>query len=154
MLKNREGFLVGEFERECTKCGTIFNKTSKTVTLCNKCNTERVKSTSTESKMFRRAKSRAIRDNIPFDIEISDIVIPKICPILGLELEVFCGGSGGRPNSPALDRIDNSKGYTKGNVAVISHMANQMKSSADEKLLIKFAEWVMSTYCGELTTLR
>lgn len=58
-MKNREGYFVSETERECTKCGIIFNKTSKTVTLCNKCNSERVKCTDPRSKMFARAKGRA-----------------------------------------------------------------------------------------------
>lgn len=110
MQRNREGFLVGELERECTNCGKIFKKTSKTVTLCNECNS-----------------------------------------ILGLKLDEFKGMSGGRPNSPALDRIDNSKGYVKGNVMVISHLANQMKASANAEQLLSFANWVLSTYQQEVT---
>jgi predicted nucleic acid-binding Zn-ribbon protein len=59
MSVNREGYFVGEIERECTSCGTLFKKTSKTVTLCNKCNSNRVKSETPEKRMFRRAKVRA-----------------------------------------------------------------------------------------------
>ena len=33
-------------------------------------------------KMWRNAKSRAIKENIPFNIEETDIIIPKYCPIL------------------------------------------------------------------------
>lgn len=151
MKLNREGYLVGEFTRECTACGTVFKKTSKTVTVCNRCNSNRVKSNSTESKMLARAKGRAKRNNLDFNIELQDLVVPKYCPILGLKLEEFRGACGGRPNSPALDRIDNSKGYVKGNVMVISHMANQMKSSANREELLKFAKWILSTYREEVT---
>lgn len=151
MELNREGYLVGEFERECTACGSIFKKTSKTVTLCNQCNSNRVKSNSTEFKMLARAKCRAKRNGLDFNIDISDLDVPIYCPILGFKLEEFKGACGGRPNSPALDRIDNSKGYIKGNVMVISHMANQMKSSANEDQLITFAKWIMSTYQKEVT---
>lgn len=36
-----------------------------------------------------------------------------------------------------------SKGYVKGNIWVISHLANMMKNSADKAELLKFAEWVI-----------
>ena len=55
MRVNREGYKISETERECTNCGTMFLKTSKTVTLCNKCNSERVKCTDPRSKMLQRA---------------------------------------------------------------------------------------------------
>lgn len=146
MEKNREGFLVSSSHRECTNCGTIFIKTSKTVTLCNSCNSDRVKSNCPRKKMLARAKSRSMTKNFEFDISIDDIYIPDLCPILGLELKEYKGRSGGSPGSPALDRIDNSKGYVKGNIMVISHLANQMKASASAEQLIKFAEWVLSEY--------
>ena len=148
---NREGYFVGETERECTKCGVMFPKTSKTVTMCNKCNSNRVKGESVEQKMFRRAKSRAKERGIKFDLEISDVVIPTHCPILGLELKMYSGKSGGRPNSPALDRIDNNKGYVKGNVMVMSHLANMMKSSATTEQMIMFANWVIRTHGNSAT---
>jgi predicted nucleic acid-binding Zn-ribbon protein len=143
---NREGYFVGEFERECTNCGVIFPKTSKTVTMCNSCNSNRVKNESVELKMLRRAKNRAKVRNVEFDLSLEDITVPTHCPILGIELVMHRGRSGGQPNSPALDRVDNNKGYVKGNVMVISHLANMMKSSATKEQLKLFAKWVFQTY--------
>ena len=142
---NREGYYKTAQERECTNCGVIFPKPKRTVTLCPTCNSNRVKGESQETRMFRRAKARAVTRGNAFEIDKSDIVIPDFCPILGLRLEQHVGSSGGKPNSPALDRIDNSKGYVKGNVIVISHLANMMKSSANEEQLLAFANWVLST---------
>lgn len=143
MRINREGYKISEKERECTNCGTMFLKTSKTVTLCNKCNSERVKCSSPESKMFQRAKTRAKLKNLEFDITVKDIKIPKYCPILEIELICKKGISGGQNNSPALDRIDPKKGYTKDNIRVISHLANMMKSCANTSEMLKFANWVI-----------
>ena len=146
MKKNREGFYVGEVDRECTNCGVIFPKTSKTVTLCNVCNSNRVKGQSEELKMLRRCKTRASERGIPFDLTIEDVNIPTHCPVLGMELKAHKGRSGGNPDSPALDRIDNSKGYVRGNVMVLSHLANMMKSSATPEQLLMFATWVFDTH--------
>ena len=145
-MKNREGYYVGDTDRECTSCGSIFLKTSRTVTLCNECNSKRVKGQSAELKMLRRVKTRAAEKGIAFDLSIEDIVIPNYCPILGVALKMHKGRSGGNPDSPALDRIDNTKGYIKGNVMVMSHLANMMKSSATDEQLVMFAIWVFNSH--------
>ena len=44
--------------------------------------------------------------------------------------------------SPSLDRIDNSKGYIKGNVAVISNKANKYKSDMTIENIEKLASYV------------
>jgi hypothetical protein len=144
MRINREGYKISETERECTNCGIMFLKISKTVTLCNKCNSERVKCTDPKSKMLQRAKGRAKLKDLEFNLTVKDIIIPKHCPILGIELVCKSGKSGGQKNSPALDRINSSKGYVKDNIQVISHLANMMKSHATKEELIKFAKWVIS----------
>lgn len=78
--------------------------------------------------MYTAAKYRAERKGIEFNIDMEDIIIPDKCPIL--ECPFVYGTSHNYDYSPSLDRIDNSKGYVKGNVMVISSKANKMKNSA------------------------
>ena len=52
------------------------------------------------------------------------MVIPRRCPILKKTL--VCSTR----YSPSIDRINPLKGYIKGNVAVISTLANSMKANA------------------------
>ena len=81
-----------------------------------------------EAVLWHGAKFRASKKGVPFNIEISDIIIPNVCPVLNLPL-VFgkgktCAGS------PTLDRIEPFLGYVKGNIRVISHRANTLLSDS------------------------
>lgn len=89
-----------------------------------------------EYRMFESAKRRAQSKGLPFNIEISDIIIPERCPLLDIPLQ-DCKGAAG-DSSPSLDRLLPHLGYVKGNVIVISHRANQIKScaSVDELMMI------------------
>ena len=81
-----------------------------------------------ELYMLYDATKRAKKKGLPIDITVEDIVIPVWCPVFDVLLKV---GEGKRTDfSPSLDRVDNSKGYIKGNVRVISHRANAVKNSA------------------------
>lgn len=98
-----------------------------------------------EVRMYNTAKQRAEKHDIPFSIEVSDIVIPKYCPFLGLELtNIF--GSGRVYTNASLDRIDSTLGYIKGNIQVISDLANRMKQDATPEQLLKFSEGIKKIY--------
>ena len=102
-----------------------------------------------ENVILSRAKTRAKAKGLEFNLEVSDIVIPQKCPILGIPIINSIGmnkRAGPVSNSPSLDRINNDKGYIKGNVMVISHKANTMKYTASPLELLKFAHWVINTY--------
>lgn len=91
-----------------------------------------------EQSIWRRAKQRAKKHSLEFNIEPSDIIIPKYCPILEVPIEY--GTKDDYEYSPSLDRMDNSKGYIKGNVWIISKKANSMKNSATPEELNKFCK--------------
>lgn len=79
--------------------------------------------------MLRNARARALLAEVPFTINVADIIVPTHCPILGLPL-FQSEGKGGGPNSPSLDRIEPTLGYVPGNIIVISNRANRLKSDA------------------------
>ena len=90
-----------------------------------------------EGVLFAGARWRAKTYGMEFNITLEDIGnIPDICPIL--EIPIFRDLKEISDNSPTLDRIDNSKGYIKGNVEIISRRANTLKSmgTAEEHLKI------------------
>ena len=81
-----------------------------------------------KKNLLRWAKSRALKNNIPFTLTFDDINVPHKCPALGIPL--FSGKKVLGDNSPSLDRIVPDLGYVPGNVIVISHKANTIKSTA------------------------
>lgn len=89
--------------------------------------------------MFAAAKKAAKLKKVPFNLVIADIVIPKTCPVLGVEL---VRGVGVRENnSPSLDRIIPALGYVRGNVMVISWRANRIKADASVRELDMIASF-------------
>lgn len=99
-----------------------------------------------EKFIWYAAKGRARKQSLPFDIEISDIIIPEYCPVLNIKLVQHSGRNGGEFDSASLDRIAPEKGYVKGNVQVISRLANAMKADATPDQLKSFANWINKTY--------
>jgi len=89
-----------------------------------------------EACLFRAARARARQKNIIFTIQISDIILPEYCPLLGIKLEKADWKA--KSNSYSLDRIDSTKGYIPGNIWVISRRANLIKNDAtvDELVMI------------------
>lgn len=92
--------------------------------------------------LYNKAKYRAKQRGIPFTIEFGAIVWPDRCPVLGVPLDYGMKGCrGSKPNSPSLDRIDPAKGYTPGNVQVVSMRANSVKQDATADEIAAVAEY-------------
>lgn len=95
--------------------------------------------------MFRNAKMRALKKGLDFTITLDDIVIPDLCPVLGIRLESKVGKDkkrGASHNSPTLDRINPNLGYVLGNVQCISWRANKLKSDATLQELRLLVAWL------------
>lgn len=60
----------------------------------------------------------------------TDIEIPGYCPLLGIKLNKHAGEGEAKFDSPTIDKLIPSPGYTKGNVWVISRRANMIKYDA------------------------
>lgn len=96
------------------------------------------------------------KKGIPTDFEsIVDLalylkeVAPEKCPIFNEPL--LLRGGGFKNMSPSVDKIIPSKGYVRGNIQVISLLANSMKRDASPTQLKQFAQWVMK---GESNVIR
>ena len=94
---------------------------------------------SPEKKMFNRAKHRASVKGIEFAITLEDIRLPEVCPVFK---RPFIYGDHSWTYS--IDRLDSSKGYIPGNIAIISNKANMMKNTATAEEVRQLYEWLNS----------
>lgn len=129
--------------KRCTDCRVVkpfsdFHKHAGAMfgynTICKECRVliskKRWKDTDYRYKMYSRAKGRAKRKGREFTISLDDIVIPEKCPVLGTELDIDAKTPA---QSPSLDRIDSSRGYTPDNIIVMSWRANMLKNNMTEE---------------------
>ena len=87
--------------------------------------------------IFWCRRSIAKSERVEFTIKFEDLVVPLVCPVLGITLDLSGAPRAGgvaADNSPSIDRINPERGYVAGNVAIISWLANRLKSngSADQ----------------------
>ncbi len=93
-----------------------------------------------ERHLLNNTRSRSKQRGIPFNLSLSDIVIPAICPALGTQLVYTAGAIG--PNTPSLDKFTPDLGYVRGNVFVISQLANAIKNNATWQQVRAVADWM------------
>lgn len=89
--------------------------------------------------LLSSCRQSARRKGFEFNLTAEDIVIPKTCPYLGVEL-TNVQGKGRVWTNASVDRIDSSKGYVSGNIQVISCKANTMKQNASVDELRAFCK--------------
>lgn len=133
-------------DTNCKHCGSMwkYRSTKGCVDCCIR--TKNNKRNDGRFNLYESARDRAKIKGIEFTITIDDIIIPDTCPVLGIPLKTNKLGTD-ISSSPSIDRIDNSKGYIKDNIAIISHRANTLKNDGtieELELLIYFIEYGFS----------
>lgn len=98
-----------------------------------------------ERSIYERAKKNAKKSNWEFNLDKSDIVLPTHCKYLGVKLS-YNKLDSNKDDYFSIDRIDSSKGYVKGNIQIISRLANTMKNNATSEQLITFSENILKLY--------
>lgn len=93
-----------------------------------------------ERFLLNSARQRARRKGLPFDLTISDVVIPSVCPVLKIPLLQGVGKK--HDGSPTIDRVIPSRGYVHGNVHVISWRANSLKKDGTVTELTNIVEYI------------
>jgi hypothetical protein len=124
----------------CNKCGLIrqleyYQNHKEKINQYNKQYYQQKRTNNPKQCTLSSTKYVAKKKGLKFNLTLKDIPdIPKKCPYLGITL--IPGSKTRSDNSPSLDRIDNLKGYIKGNVQIISWRANKIKSNATADELI------------------
>jgi hypothetical protein len=93
---------------------------------------------------YSDCRKRALKTGKSFDLTttfILELMQNQIkCPYLGTTLTY---NSKREMTLASVDRIDSTKGYVMDNVQIISYQANLMKSNANVKDLLDFAEGIL-----------
>lgn len=94
--------------------------------------------------MYKSAIQRARKEQLPFDIDIAFLksIFTIECPIFGFDMTWGVLGEGHNLKSPSLDKIKPEYGYIKGNVCIISRLANMIKQDVGYEELYKVADWL------------
>jgi len=95
------------------------------------------------SKYLSAAKNRAIKQNLPFDLDLDFLMSIALdeCPVFKTPF-IWGQSKGKHPYRPSLDRVIPELGYIKQNVVFISLKANVIKQDVAEKELYAVADWL------------
>jgi hypothetical protein len=89
--------------------------------------------------LLKRGRDNSKYRNLEFNLTVEDIIIPEKCPYFNIPFDDKRFGI-------SIDRIDSSKGYVKGNIQIISRLANSMKNDSTKDELITFAQNILKIY--------
>ena len=98
-----------------------------------------------QSKLLTYARCAAKQRGIKCTLTKNDICIPTRCPVFGIPL-FFTPGKR-TDNTPSIDRINNKRGYTPNNIAVVSWRANNRKGD----LSLREIKQLYRFYIGDTT---
>jgi hypothetical protein len=100
----------------------------------------------------RNTRQRAKKGGIEYDIDAEFIrtlleAQEGCCAISRVQL-TFAKGEGHIPTNASIDRIDSRKGYTKGNVQLVTCQVNTMKSNLSTTQLAEWCQLILKGLGG------
>jgi hypothetical protein len=122
--------------KEGAACPSVVTRGRGLCYLCARVSCKESRNKNPKSFLLYSSRSNSKVRGIENTLVLADIPdIPEFCPVFSwIRLEHRVGAER-RDSSPSLDRIDNTRGYVKGNVRIISWRANRLKGNAtDEEL--------------------
>lgn len=138
--------------KKCSSCQELkneqvdFNKKRAECKICQKDRRRKYNLTDRAIKldMLKHARHRAVKYNLEYSITIEDIPqLPEYCPVFPW-IKLERSQDKATDNSYTLDRIDNNKGYVKGNIKVISNRANSCKRDMNRQELEALLAYVVN----------
>lgn len=92
--------------------------------------------------MLRAARTRAKKKELPFNLELSD-VLPALqwgsCDVTGIPFEMATS-KGRHPFTPSIDRIESAKGYVRGNIRIVVWALNAMRGDWGDEIMLQVAD--------------
>lgn len=95
-----------------------------------------------QSAFFTRKRQNAKWGKWGWELNMSDLIWPEYCPVLGIKLNWFAEKT--EEASPSIDRLDSSKGYIKDNVVIMSWRANRIKNDGTGEEHQKIASFLLA----------
>lgn len=96
-------------------------------------------------RLLTSIKCKCKAKNIPFDLDETDLQIPSHCPMTGIELKIRSEKGKKDYFTPSVDRIDSTKGYTKGNVRIVCLWYNTAKLMFSDEVVLELCKKVVET---------
>lgn len=99
------------------------------------------------AQLRRNAKKRGLECSL---VKADLLPAPVYCPVLNLKLDYLhtAGGLKRPDNAASVDRTDCSKGYVRGNVAILSARANRLKSDGTAEEIRRVWEYLVKIRKG------
>lgn len=98
-----------------------------------------------KKRLINCTRQTAKLKGLDHNITENDLELPTLCPLLGIPID-YTAGNGKTMLKPSVDRINPELGYIKGNVELMSSLANTMKSKATPEQLVFFAREILKRY--------
>jgi hypothetical protein len=96
------------------------------------------------TRLVTAAKTRAKTNNLPFDltVEWAEEQLKKGCPVFNRPFERGMGSGWRHDWSATIDKFEPALGYVMSNCAVISWLANRIKTDANADQVSRVAAWM------------